>query len=852
MNELTIGDISEDNGNYTYDMNENVTVVVEAFPHDTSRHLMTTSRNYTQERSVILNTYEDVTARTKLSYANLDSTFQNLVESTRTRYKDDLKSRKGDDEEPEILVTSPQGSQSFHDSQILQDSQDYPELPANSYLDALIYEDFEPINWSTRLRKESERKLWQEFFFAWSVFGLNIFLFFTIKDPREHIQMIIYYLIASKTLFLLKNSLIFKKEDIRDKNQRRKLFAITEDICIIFFFIITQLKLADISILLIIGSAPGMVNSILMTILTDLRKDKINLLKKYLFWLIFILTSIKVDHYTDLKWRIALIPAFLFLTIIGGVGLIALKYAITWKANANNPNNPNAQIESPHRYGYCWLFLIGLYGLIWFWITFSFATFFDCNCDSAKTAILSSLIGGSVHSVILLSYTYLLKHKLVDWLQRAFAEYSPENLNSEEAVAPIRQENKEDFVLIPELGENTKYPYLIMISPGYFVTYRKKLETPQQIEALRQDIMKAKREYALKGKDVYRKLKTSNPARTIFHELEAEKGRGSIRNQGSIRSSHKSPLKVNSPLRVSRNNLSDSDLEKKGHRDSLQRQISSSSFARGILPESDHENIYKESLKRQISITIPLSNPNDSAFEEKKDGIRLPESSISINININSHLNDSGADIKRTDSLKRQAPPVGRLSNNTIDNDNLHKNTLQRQLSNNIVRALINTPDQKANRPSSYLRRGSFSTNRLSVSRQELSPEKKVHLKYVSPIVPARDPNKLLKYSYSDADGKAFQNIQKLRRAPSISSGGTFGDKACVLCYVNPPSCVFIPCGHGGHCFDCASKVLKQNKKCFICRREVEKLLQIDENLIYDDLAKVLKIFAINSSQSGC
>lgn len=40
----------------------------------------------------------------------------------------------------------------------------------------------------------------------------------------------------------------------------------------------------------------------------------------------------------------------------------------------------------------------------------------------------------------------------------------------------------------------------------------------------------------------------------------------------------------------------------------------------------------------------------------------------------------------------------------------------------------------------------------------------------------------------------------------------------CVICFENDPDSVYLPCGHGGICYECAMDVMKKTGECYLCR----------------------------------
>ena len=50
----------------------------------------------------------------------------------------------------------------------------------------------------------------------------------------------------------------------------------------------------------------------------------------------------------------------------------------------------------------------------------------------------------------------------------------------------------------------------------------------------------------------------------------------------------------------------------------------------------------------------------------------------------------------------------------------------------------------------------------------------------------------------------------------------------CLICFGKTPDAIFMPCGHGGVCYDCALSVYeKQGSKCYMCRQQILHIYQI-------------------------
>ncbi|KAL4432052.1 hypothetical protein ABPG74_017788 [Tetrahymena malaccensis] len=71
----------------------------------------------------------------------------------------------------------------------------------------------------------------------------------------------------------------------------------------------------------------------------------------------------------------------------------------------------------------------------------------------------------------------------------------------------------------------------------------------------------------------------------------------------------------------------------------------------------------------------------------------------------------------------------------------------------------------------------------------------------------------------------------------------------CLVCFENQPDTVFMKCGHGGICYECALLIWKNTQECYLCRQKVEQLYQLECNS--DNKDKVMKVVSktIQASQ---
>ena len=43
----------------------------------------------------------------------------------------------------------------------------------------------------------------------------------------------------------------------------------------------------------------------------------------------------------------------------------------------------------------------------------------------------------------------------------------------------------------------------------------------------------------------------------------------------------------------------------------------------------------------------------------------------------------------------------------------------------------------------------------------------------------------------------------------------------CAVCFEAYANSVFLPCGHGGLCFDCSIEIVEKGRICYLCRTYV-------------------------------
>ncbi|KAL4479264.1 hypothetical protein ABPG72_011476 [Tetrahymena utriculariae] len=65
------------------------------------------------------------------------------------------------------------------------------------------------------------------------------------------------------------------------------------------------------------------------------------------------------------------------------------------------------------------------------------------------------------------------------------------------------------------------------------------------------------------------------------------------------------------------------------------------------------------------------------------------------------------------------------------------------------------------------------------------------------------------------------ENLQVTKQENSIGN-------TCVVCFDKTPDTLYMPCGHGGLCYECAIDILKKTGECYLCRVEITEVYQLD------------------------
>jgi len=63
--------------------------------------------------------------------------------------------------------------------------------------------------------------------------------------------------------------------------------------------------------------------------------------------------------------------------------------------------------------------------------------------------------------------------------------------------------------------------------------------------------------------------------------------------------------------------------------------------------------------------------------------------------------------------------------------------------------------------------------------------------------------------------------IEKVEITPNESEKEDEIENLCFICFASPSNCVFLDCGHGGLCLECAMDTIRKNNICSLCRETV-------------------------------
>jgi len=111
-----------------------------------------------------------------------------------------------------------------------------------------------------------------------------------------------------------------------------------------------------------------------------------------------------------------------------------------------------------------------------------------------------------------------------------------------------------------------------------------------------------------------------------------------------------------------------------------------------------------------------------------------------------------------------------------------------------------------------------------------------------SPFSKTRSLPKDQNFPLKNSKSKISENSKKSEKVENDDEEGL-----CFICFCNESNVVFLDCGHGGVCLDCAMDTIKRNNICALCRENVNQIIEIDPKIeIRNGLYKVLNSFYVS------
>ncbi|KAM3138606.1 hypothetical protein pb186bvf_009358 [Paramecium bursaria] len=89
-----------------------------------------------------------------------------------------------------------------------------------------------------------------------------------------------------------------------------------------------------------------------------------------------------------------------------------------------------------------------------------------------------------------------------------------------------------------------------------------------------------------------------------------------------------------------------------------------------------------------------------------------------------------------------------------------------------------------------------------------------------------------------DSDKKSNSLI--VQKAVDQSVRVDQSNNQCIICFDKTPDAVLMNCGHGGLCYDCAIDLWKRKQVCYLCRDQIDSVLQVDLTRKQGNLIKVI------------
>eukprot|EP01017_Pseudomicrothorax_dubius_P009688 TRINITY_DN1333_c0_g1_i6.p1 TRINITY_DN1333_c0_g1~~TRINITY_DN1333_c0_g1_i6.p1 ORF type:complete len:677 (-),score=99.08 TRINITY_DN1333_c0_g1_i6:48-2078(-) len=146
---------------------------------------------------------------------------------------------------------------------------------------------------------------------------------------------------------------------------------------------------------------------------------------------------------------------------------------------------------------------------------------------------------------------------------------------------------------------------------------------------------------------------------------------------------------------------------------------------------------------------------------------------------------------------------------NEEPNDN---ETKQRELSQSVIEARKRPMTEGNERDHSFI-------NRTTIIRR-------------STRISLEKPKPITEFLKSPDQDKQENDLETKRLDQSVSN--------CLVCFDRQPDAVIMDCGHGGLCYECAVELWEKTDACYLCRKPLTQILQVDLATRAEDVLKIL------------
>ena len=98
-------------------------------------------------------------------------------------------------------------------------------------------------------------------------------------------------------------------------------------------------------------------------------------------------------------------------------------------------------------------------------------------------------------------------------------------------------------------------------------------------------------------------------------------------------------------------------------------------------------------------------------------------------------------------------------------------------------------------------------------------------------------------------EDKLSQSLNRsVSRRQTTGTEEELGDSAflCNVCFGKDADTIFMECGHGGLCLQCAYDIWGNSDECYLCRETIDYVVRYDTKAKKGDLFKILEVHQEN------